>query len=73
MSDTFQNLILALQKYWSEQGCVLMQPYDLEMGAGTFHPATFLQYSGRLAVVIRSFPLFLCLCLYDCFSVGACV
>ncbi|HAK50619.1 MAG TPA: glycine--tRNA ligase subunit alpha [Gammaproteobacteria bacterium] len=46
MSDTFQNLILALQKYWSEQGCVLMQPYDLEMGAGTFHPATFLRAIG---------------------------
>ena len=46
MSDTFQNLILALQQYWSEQGCVLMQPYDLEMGAGTFHPATFLRAIG---------------------------
>jgi glycyl-tRNA synthetase alpha chain len=46
MSDTFQNLILALQKYWSEQGCVLMQSYDQEMGAGTFHPATFLRSIG---------------------------
>ncbi len=46
MSDTFQNLILALQQYWSERGCVLMQPYDLEMGAGTFHPATFLRAIG---------------------------
>lgn len=46
MSDTFQNLILALQQYWSEQGCVLMQPYDQEMGAGTFHPATFLRSIG---------------------------
>jgi len=39
-------LILALQKYWSEQGCVLMQSYDQEMGAGTFHPATFLRSIG---------------------------
>lgn len=46
MSDTFQNLILALQQYWSERGCALMQPYDLEMGAGTFHPATFLRAIG---------------------------
>ena len=39
---TFQQLILTLQNYWASQGCVLMQPYDGEMGAGTFHPATFL-------------------------------
>jgi len=39
---TFQDLILALQRYWAEQGCVLLQPYDMEVGAGTFHPATFL-------------------------------
>ncbi|MDA0789385.1 MAG: glycine--tRNA ligase subunit alpha [Proteobacteria bacterium] len=44
--DTFQKLIVALQTYWSEQGCVLMQPYDMEMGAGTFHPATFLRSIG---------------------------
>jgi len=43
---TFQELILALQAYWSAQGCVLMQPYDMEMGAGTFHPATFLRAIG---------------------------
>ncbi len=43
---TFQELILALQGYWSEKGCVLLQPYDLEMGAGTFHPATFLKVLG---------------------------
>src|SRR5690348_1930021 len=43
---TFQELILALQNYWSGQGCVLMQPYDMEMGAGTFHPATFLRAIG---------------------------
>jgi len=39
---TFQELILSLQRYWSDRGCVLMQPYDMEVGAGTFHPATFL-------------------------------
>lgn len=44
--DTFQKLILSLQEYWSEQGCVLMQPYDMEVGAGTFHPATFLRAIG---------------------------
>ena len=38
----FQDIILTLQKYWAERGCNLVQPYDLEMGAGTFHPATFL-------------------------------
>jgi len=43
---TFQGLILALQQYWSEQGCLLMQPYDMEVGAGTFHPATFLRAIG---------------------------
>ncbi len=43
---TFQGLILALQRYWSEQGCVLLQPYDMEVGAGTFHPATFLRAIG---------------------------
>ncbi|MBO6656489.1 MAG: glycine--tRNA ligase subunit alpha [Pseudomonadales bacterium] len=43
---TFQDLILSLQTFWSEQGCVLMQPYDMEVGAGTFHPATFLRAIG---------------------------
>jgi glycyl-tRNA synthetase alpha chain len=43
---TFQGLILALQQYWAEQGCVIMQPYDMEMGAGTFHPSTFLRAVG---------------------------
>jgi glycyl-tRNA synthetase alpha chain len=43
---TFQELIFSLQKYWSEQGCIVMQPYDMEMGAGTFHPATFLRAVG---------------------------
>ncbi|RUQ33132.1 MAG: glycine--tRNA ligase subunit alpha [Candidatus Competibacteraceae bacterium] len=44
--STFQGLILALQTYWAEQGCVLLQPYDMEVGAGTFHPATFLRAIG---------------------------
>ncbi len=43
---TFQGLILALQAYWAKQGCVLLQPLDLEVGAGTFHPATFLRAIG---------------------------
>ena len=43
---TFQNLILNLQQFWGEQGCVLLQPYDMEMGAGTFHTATFLRALG---------------------------
>lgn len=42
----FQDLIFALQRYWAAQGCVLLQPYDLEMGAGTFHTATFLRALG---------------------------
>ncbi|MBF6647208.1 glycine--tRNA ligase subunit alpha [Methylobacter sp. BlB1] len=44
--STFQGLILALQKYWSSQGCILLQPLDQEVGAGTFHPATFLRAIG---------------------------
>ena len=43
---SFQDLILRLQSYWSERGCVILQPYDLEMGAGTFHPATTLRSLG---------------------------
>ena len=43
---TFQNTIFNLQKYWSEIGCVILQPYDLEVGAGTFHPATTLRSLG---------------------------
>jgi glycyl-tRNA synthetase alpha chain len=42
----FQRLILKLQNYWAEQGCVVLQPYDLEVGAGTFHPATTLRALG---------------------------
>jgi glycyl-tRNA synthetase alpha chain len=43
---TFQDLILSLQKYWSSQGCAILQPYDMEMGAGTFHTGTFLRSIG---------------------------
>jgi glycyl-tRNA synthetase alpha chain len=44
--STFQGLIQALQTFWSEQGCVVLQPLDMEVGAGTFHPATFLRSIG---------------------------
>ena len=43
---SFQNLILKLQGFWARQGCVLLQPYDMEVGAGTFHPATLLRALG---------------------------
>ena len=43
---TFQGLILALQEYWAAQGCVVVQPLDMEVGAGTFHPSTFLRAIG---------------------------
>jgi glycyl-tRNA synthetase alpha chain len=43
---TFQDLILALQQYWANQGCVILQPHDMEVGAGTFHTATFLRSVG---------------------------
>ncbi|MBT3878237.1 MAG: glycine--tRNA ligase subunit alpha [Candidatus Scalindua sp.] len=43
---TFQEIILNLQKYWSDKGCVIMQPYDVEVGAGTFNPSTFLKVLG---------------------------
>lgn len=43
---TFQDLILALQRFWARRGCVIAQPYDMPMGAGTFHPATFLRAVG---------------------------
>src|SRR5574338_1073890 len=44
--STFQNLILSLQEFWAERGCVVLQPYDIEVGAGTFHPATTLRALG---------------------------
>jgi glycyl-tRNA synthetase alpha chain len=42
----FQDLIIKLQEFWAQQGCIIHQPYDMEMGAGTFHPATFLRALG---------------------------
>lgn len=44
--STFQDILLSLQQYWAEQGCVILQPLDMEVGAGTFHPATFLRAIG---------------------------
>jgi glycyl-tRNA synthetase alpha chain len=43
---TFQELLLALQRYWAARGCLILQPYDMEVGAGTFHPGTFLRAIG---------------------------
>lgn len=44
--QTFQELIFALQQFWAERGCLIAQPYDMQMGAGTFHPSTFLRAIG---------------------------
>ena len=46
MTLSFQHLILTLHQFWAEQGCVILQPYDMEVGAGTFHPATTLRALG---------------------------
>ena len=46
MSKSFQDIILTLQNFWAKQGCVILQPYDMEVGAGTFHPATTLRALG---------------------------
>src|SRR6516162_10194501 len=43
---SFQSLIFALQRYWAKEGCVILEPYDVEVGAGTFHPATALRALG---------------------------
>ncbi len=48
----FQDTILTLQQYWAKQGCNLVQPYDIEMGAGTFHPATFFGALGKAPTAI---------------------
>ncbi|MEQ9022379.1 MAG: glycine--tRNA ligase subunit alpha, partial [Pseudomonadales bacterium] len=45
-AETFQGLIQLLQKFWGDYGCVVLQPLDMEVGAGTFHPATFLRAIG---------------------------
>ena len=42
----FQDVILNLERYWADHGCIIQQPYDLEVGAGTFNPATFLRSLG---------------------------
>ena len=47
---SFQDVIQTLNRYWAEQGCVLIQPLDTEVGAGTFHPATFLRSLGPALV-----------------------
>ncbi len=47
MKTDFQSLVMALQQYWANQGCAILQPYDVEMGAGTFHPATTLRSLGK--------------------------
>ena len=47
---TFQDIIQTLNRYWAAQGCVLIQPLDTEVGAGTFHPATFLRAHRRALV-----------------------
>ena len=44
--QSFQDTILNLQKYWGKHGCIILQPYDIEVGAGTFHPATTLRSLG---------------------------
>jgi glycyl-tRNA synthetase alpha chain len=44
--QSFQDIIMILQKFWGKYGCVILQPYDLEVGAGTFHPATTLRSLG---------------------------
>jgi len=43
MQLTFQDIILKLQNYWANQGCAILQPYDMEVGAGTSHTATFFE------------------------------
>ena len=55
---SFQRMILKLHDYWSERGCVILQPYDMEMGAGTFHTATTLRALGPDSVErrLRSAP-----------------
>ena len=45
-APSFQDLILTLHRFWADQGCLILQPYDMEVGAGTFHPATTLRALG---------------------------
>ena len=44
---SFQDIIMNLQKFWGKNGCIILQPYDIEVGAGTFHPATTLRALGK--------------------------
>ncbi len=53
---SFQDLILTLHDYWGDQGCAILQPYDIEVGAGTLHPATVLRALGPQAVEGRLCP-----------------
>ncbi|HJP14947.1 MAG TPA: glycine--tRNA ligase subunit alpha, partial [Nitrospinota bacterium] len=46
VAETFQDVILRLQEFWAAKGCVIQQPYDIEVGAGTMNPATFLRALG---------------------------
>ena len=47
---SFQEIIMNLQKFWGKYGCVILQPYDIEVGAGTFHPATTLRSAPAVSV-----------------------
>ena len=47
---TFQELLLTLEEYWASRDCVLQQPYDVEVGAGTMHPETFLRVLGPIPI-----------------------
>ena len=46
-NNSFQSIIMKLQHFWSDQGCIILQPLDMEVGAGTFHPATVLRALGK--------------------------
>ena len=55
-ATTFQDLIMGLEKFWAGKGCLLAQPYDIEVGAGTFHPLTFLRSLDRMEVMPDQLP-----------------
>ena len=54
--QTFQDTIFNLQKFWSKHGCIILQPYDMEVGAGTFHPATTLRSLGPKPCLLYTSP-----------------
>ena len=54
---TFQDLLLTLEEYWASRDCVLQQPYDVEVGAGTMHPETFLRVLGPDATLRRGYSI----------------